>query len=575
MRRTATSLGRRNLPAHTLSLTHRALSGGEGGTEADEARQMLEMAARLSPGLAEPHLAAAWHTVETNPGNLPRILGQYQAGIRAGLGWPETVTSWGVDLALTALLATLAAAIIFTVGQILRHFGVVAHDLRRLLPWVFSRNQCAALLVAAAAALWLSFGTWVVPAVALLAVCSLPQRPQERLVLLLFAGLLALLPTLDRYLSSPATFAGSSSHRLHGAHYEGCDDSCREWLRSRAPETQLTRLTQTLVTLRQGDRSDWEEAAASFDPQAFDARLRPWAQLLEGTLLVALQRPKPALEVLESARDALPDSPAPVFNTGRAHQALGDTAAAEQAFAESLDIDLERSRRKSELSRFDPASRLMLPRLPVSVFLEAHRQDTPAAATIIKPMWRAYVWSDQPLSTSTPLGIILGVATLIGALFRRLGWTSGVCPRCGMAREPVDETRSGSGAECLPCVDAKTGGPGRSYSDRVRQDAVLERREMIRRWMPRLLVLVAPGAERVYKGWPIKGVALAWCVGLAACLMTIPTLVGRPINGLIWSDWLGLTALGTILAAGLLFIVLLTAWYGVAAWRPNSTDGRS
>ena len=57
--------------------------------------------------------------------------------------------------------------------------------------------------------------------------------------------------------------------------------------------------------------------------------------------------------------------------------------------------------------------------------------------------------------------------------------------------------------------------------------------------------------------------------------MTIPTLVGRPINGLIWSDWLGLTALGTILAAGLLFIVLLTAWYGVSAWRPNSTDARS
>ncbi len=574
LHRTATSLGHRNLPAHSLSLTHRALPK-QGGEARASAQQMFEMAAHLSPGLAEPHLAAAWHTIDTNPGNLPRILGQFQAGIRAGLGWPETVTSWTVDLAVFALLAALAAWCVFTLGQVLRHFGVVAHDLSRLLPAPFSRNQCAALLIVAAAALWLVFETWLIPAVALLGICSLPQRPIERGVTLVFAALLALLPTLDRYLAAPATFAGSPTHRIHAAHYEGCDAECRTWLSARGNDSEtsdvldpLVRYTRALVTLRQDSKTRWKAAAESIDPSEFDGRLRPWATLLKGTTLVALERPEEALPLLKSAREALPETAAPVFNAGRAHQSAGNSAAAEQAFADALDIDLERTRRKSELSRFDPASRLMLPRLPTSLFVDVHRDATPAEATVLRPAWRAYAWSDESLSSATPLGIALIAATLLGAVFGRLGWISRVCPRCGMAREPKDADRGGGDVECLPCVETTTGGPNRSYSDRVQQDAALERRDRVRRWLPRLLALATPGAGRVYMGWPIKGVAVAWFVGFSVCLMTIPTVVGRPIHGLFWSDWLGTTAVGTILGAVLLLIVVLTAWYGIAAWRP-------
>lgn len=530
------SVGRTNQLAHAMA----AAAMASGTTDYRVARKQFEAAESLAPQLPYPWLLHAAYVIGKHPERLPHWVKPWWAGVRAGLWWPDTSFLWALKLLSYLLLALGAGAIVFVLGQFIRNFGIVAYDFARLLPQGFSSNQAGLLLLALVVVPAMLLKSPIALLLVMLGLCTLVQRPNERLVSILVFGLLAALPTADDAISRLANQPRSIGQTLLHAQWVACEEGCREAIDALAqahPEDATVRYTALLAAYRDGNPTDLARVIEEVDAVSWPPEIVGHAQNLKGAALVAKAEPKAALEPLTQARDRLVASAAPSFNMMRAHQMLGDESATAQSLGEAGHRDLDAVAEWLELDRRDVNSFLMVEALPLRHLWRYtfENPDPDRRLETIAPLWRTLAGDVLTFDRLPLLG--LGGIALVLLGFPLRGRSSTPCPRCGQARDPSEERRTGAHVLCVPCYTTYVTGATLDYDARVHNEKVLGRRASFQRLLRRVAGLAVPGLGHHVAGHAGSGLAITAALVFSAALITNPLGLVRAPQELFGSNW--------------------------------------
>ncbi len=532
------SLGKTNQLVYAMAVASLAASI----EDYDVAKKMFEGAEALAPELPYPYLLQASYVLDHQPERLPHWVKPWWRGVRAGAFWPDTSYSWLLKLLGFLLLALGGASLVFIMGQFFRNFSIVAYDFGRLLPRGFSSNQAALVLVAVIAVPGLVTKSPLVSLLILVALCTLVQRANERWVSIIVFGLLAALPTVDDAMSRLATYPRSTAQRIVQAQWVECTAGCREefdQLATTHPDDTIIRYTALLAAYREGSAANLKRVVEEVDTVEWPTEVIGYAHNLKGAALVALAQPKPALEVLQLARDAIRHSAAPSFNMMRAHQMLDDTDAAAASLQEAGGRDIDVVATHLDLHRRDVNSFLIADAIPLKILwpYQLLHPDPETQIATIRPMWEAVARDAVPFEQTTPLGAAGIALVLIGfGLGRR---TSTPCPRCGQARDPSEHAKTGDHVLCVPCYSTYVMGATLDYDTRIYNEKVLGRRAWFQRVMRRFAGVVVPGLGHHLAGHAGTGFIIGFCIFFCAALILNPLGIVRAPHELVGVNWSG------------------------------------
>lgn len=542
------SLGLPNQPAHAMAVASLAMEIDD----YDVGRKVFDGAQELAPQLPYPFLMEASWVLGHHPELLPNWVKPWWTGVSNGVAWPDTSYAWLLKLLSFLLVALGAGALVFILGQFIRNFGIVAYDFARLLPSGFSSNQSALVLVALITVPGLLTQSPLVSLLIILVMCAAVQRTSERIVSVLVFALLASLPTFEALLSKVATYPESVAQKIVHAQWIGCDSACREsfdHLAAEHPEDDVLRFTALLAAYRDGSPANLRRVIEEVESTTWSPAVAGYASNLAGAAHVALANPKDALPLLQRARDQIRHSAAPPFNMMRAQQMLGDDSATTAALTEASQRDIDLVSAYLELDRRDVNSHLIAAALPLRLLsrYQLEHADPARSVDTIRPLYELVAgkgFAFEHTRTLGALGILLTL--LMGLLAQR---SSTPCPRCGQARDPSEESKTGNHAYCVPCYSTFIAGASLDYDARVHNERVLSRRDLFHRMMRRGSGFIVPGLGHQVAGHAVSGFAIT--CGLAFCVAIIvnPAGIVRAPHELFLTNW---TAQVTF------------AWFGVA-----------
>lgn len=575
------SLGRRNAPADATAVyTIAASEMAQGNLSEPQAAQLYRSAQALAPDLPYPTLAYSAHLMRHNLGRLPAIVALYIDGIWQGYHWLDTRISWSLKLATLGLLAFLGASILFLFAQLVRHFGIVVYDLSRLLPTGFSSNQTVILAVALIIVPGLLLRSSLLSVLIMLAVLSLVQNLNERLVTLLIFGMLLALPSIDERLSRQITWPTSEAQRLFHAQYLHCDADCESdlearWLDSGGSDPALT-YANAYLKYRRGTPQDLASVLAMLDEvEAWPESMRPWVDNLRGAAWVARAEPDRAIVHLEAARAAAPARAKSIraaasFNLMRAYQMDDARTSASSAYDDAIRTDLGALRAHLALERRDVNSFLIVQPLPTEVFWQRHLAQQRETVSLITPVWQALAGHKVGLEHTPLLGGVGILIVLLGLPLWARRLTSTPCPSCGMARDPEDAPQTGGHRYCLPCYQTFVSGASFEYSARVHNERVSGRRERFQEFLRRALSLLAPGTGHCQSGHGLFGFVVIYITLFGLALLWQPMGVWRAPQELLSQNWAGQQTIAWVLIAIGASIGLSAAFRGI---RPTQVSG--
>lgn len=556
------SLGWRNQPAYAMAVA--ALATGQDDPEV--ARAMFESAEQLAPELPYPYLLHASYVLRTDIAKFPEWLRTWMSGVSTGAGWLDTSFPWALKLFAYLLLALAGAFGVFVFGQLLRNFGVVAYDLARAMPRGFSSNQTAIVLVALVVVPGLMLRSPLASVLILAALVTFVQLKQERWISVLLFALIAALPYADRTMAALGSYQGSVTQRSFRAQWIHCGDGCREGLDALAAshaDDPYIRYAALYAAYRDGGKANMRRVVEEVDAVEWPGELSGYAHNLQGAAQVALGRPKKAFDVLETARDEQRESAAPSFNLMRARQMTDELEAASNALEEASSRDLDTVTEYLRFDRRDTNSFLIVEATPRRLLWMRHFETSFSAdekpISPIAPFWTTAAGENLRLDEhATPIGLAGILLTLLGfGLGRR---TSTPCPRCGMARDPVDAAkRSANHLYCYPCYKTFVMGAQMDYDARVHNEKVLGRRETMQRGMRRLGDLVLPGLGHHVAGHAVAGWFMSLAVAFAAAMIVRPHGIIRPTQELVASNWSGQITIAWIIGGFVVLVALQTA----------------
>ncbi len=573
----AVSVGYRNLPEYATavySMTASKVASGE--LSARDASKLYEMARNLSPDLPYAELAYSQHLVGNNLGRMPAIVSNYHRGLKKGTSWLDTRLSWELKFTAHALLAGLVALLFFLLAQLLRYFGIVAYDCARLLPKGFSSNQTVILIVALVVVPGLLLRSPLVSILILLAILSLVQRINERIVTVAIFGALAALPTLDQRMSDQVTWPASEPQSLMHAQYIHCDDPCAANLEDRwldADDDPLLTYTLALVQYRQGSEKQLANVIELLEGRdSWPASMAGSVENLWGATLVAQAKPDEAIEHLEKAKKLDLKSPAAPFNMMRAYQMNNDGKAASAALDEAISVNLEAVRTHLGLERRDVNSFLLVEPLPTELFWQRHRADPPEQVSVISPVWKALSGPQVPLEHAPWLGAIGALIALLSLPLYLSGRASSPCPKCGLARDPQDAPKTGNHRYCLPCYHTFVSGASLAYDARVHNERVLGRRERFQDVMRRLLSIILPGTGHSQAGHGLGGFILGFLTVFGGIILLEPMGLWRPPYEIFTDNWAAQKTVAWMLVSIGAFFALAALGRGIS---PTETTDRT
>ena len=514
-----------------------------GAPEYDIGRQMFVGAQKLAPDLPYPYLLETSYVIGEQPAKLPHWVKPWIKGMRVGAVWPDTMYPWLLKILLYLVIAAAAASAVFVLGQFVRNFGIVAYDFARLLPRGFSSNQASLLLVAALVVPALIMRSPIVAVFAALAMCTLVQRPAERVVSLLVFGLIAALPQIDQSLAQIASYPRSVTQRVVHAQWIGCSDGCLEDLEAlanEAPDDQILKYSVLLAEYRTGRRSSLERVIEEVGSTEWDPELKRLAFNLGGAAYVARAKPREAIDWLQEAAGGLRPSAAPHFNQMRAHQMLQDEDGAASSLQDAGRADIDRVAVYLDLDRRDVNSFLMVDAVPLRVLSQHHMRtvgEPQAHLSAVKPIWDILSTNTIAFEQTRLLGLGGIALVLFGFTLGRR--TSRPCPRCGQARDPSEERKTGNHVYCVPCYSTYMMGASLDYNARVYNEKVLGRRETFQKAMRRFSGIVLPGLGHHVAGYAISGYFLTLSVVLAAAFILNPLGFVRAPQELVAVNWSG------------------------------------
>jgi tetratricopeptide (TPR) repeat protein len=573
------SIGHRNLPEHATAVyttTGHKVASGE--LSVRDGTRLYETAAMLAPDLPYPEFALSAHLVRHNLGRMPAIVGSYKRGIEKGFNWLDTRLSWELKLTAHALIAVLVAALFFLLAQLLRYFGIVAYDSARLLPKGFSSNQTVIVLVALVVVPGILMRSPLLSVLLLLAVLSLVQSINERIVTLVIFGVLAALPFLDQRMSEQVVWPNSQTQRLDHAQNLHCDDACHDELDQRwrdGADGPVSTYILAANAYRRGGGASLERVTKLLDgADQWPAAIQPAAANLLGATLVAQGKPEEAIEHLQRSKSLDPDSAAPLFNLMRAHQMTEDAEAAANALDAAISVDLDRVRAHLELSRRDVNSFLLVEPLSADIMLEHHRSQQLDDVSLVSPVWKALAGPRLPLDWAPLLGAVGALLALLSLPLYLTRRTSSPCPKCGMARDPSDAPKTGDHRYCLPCYHTFVSGASLEYRARVHNERVLGRRERFQDVMRRLLSVVMPGTGHSQAGHGLGGFVLSLLVVFGAMILVRPFGPWRPPFELFTDNWAAQQSLAWVLISIGAFFALAAVGRGISSSEVRSPTNK-
>lgn len=552
------SLGHRNNPAYATAVYAIAQSkAAQAEIDAKQASKLFERAQNLAPDLPYPTLAHSAHLLHHDLGRFPAIVGLYIRGVGQGFHWLDTRIGWGLKLSTLGLLAFLGAFLLFLLAQLLRHFGIIAYDFSRLLPAGFSSNQTVILLVAAIIVPGLIFRSPLLSALVMLAILSLSQNINERVVTVLIFGTLAALPFVDQRMTQQLDWPESDAQRLFHAQYQHCATRCasaleQQWLDSGGDP--LLTYSVALSRYRTGSEAQRPEVVRLLDGVTqWPGELRASVYNLKGAALVAEARPDDAVKWLELASaDPLANSAtraAAAFNLMRAHQMNTQRSAAAAALDQAIKADLGAIRQHLSLQRRDVNSFLLVEPLAPEVFWQRHQAQARTHVSLIKPVWRALAGPEIALDDAPMLGVIGILLALLGLPLMLTGRMSTPCPKCAMARDPHDAPRTGNHRYCVPCYHTFVSGASLEYSARVHNEKVLGRRERFQDILRRALSLLAPGSGHMQAGHGLLGFLVLFLTLFGLAILWLPMGVWRVPAELTSDNWAAQRTVAWLLVA--------------------------
>ncbi len=561
------SVGYRNLPEYATavySMTEGKVASGK--LSVHDASSVYERAIKLAPDLPYPDLAYSAHLARHNTGRLPAIVGSYVRGLRKGFNWLDSRVSWELKLTVVALISFLVAVLFFLLAQLVRYFGIIAYDAARLLPRGFSSNQTVILVVALIVVPGLLLRSPLVSMLILLALISLVQRVNERVVTVAIFGVLMCLPWLDANMAKEVTWPASDAQTLMHDQYLYCGKDCtaalqKRW-RAHEGDDRLLTYSVALALYRLGGAKRLGNVVKMLgDPAKWPASMRPHVENLLGATLVAQAKPKEAIKHLEVAEKLAPADAAAPMNMMRAYQMNNDADAADAALKQAISVDLDAVRTHLDLERRDVNSFLLVEPLPGRLFWQRHLAHKPKEdLSVISPVWAALSGPRVPMERAPMLG---GIGILLALLSLPLylgGRASSPCPKCGMARDPADEPETGNHRYCLPCYHTFVSGASLDYNARVHNERVLGRRERFQDVMRRALSLVMPGTGHAQAGHGLGGFVVTFLTVFGLVVLLRPMGIWRPPFELFTDNW----AAQKYIAVGLIGIGLIVGLAAVA-----------
>ena len=575
------SLGHRNSPAYATAVhTIAASEMASGNLSEPQAALLYRSAQALAPDLPYPTLAYGAHLMRHNMGRLPAIVSLYFDGISQGYHWLDTRVPWSLKLATLGLLAFLGASILFLFAQLVRNFGIVVYDLSRLLPAGFSSNQTVILAVALIIVPGLLLRSSLLSVLIMLAVLSLVQNLNERVVTLLIFGMLLALPTIDQHFSRQITWPSSEAQRIFHAQYLHCDADCESdlearWLDSTGQDPALT-YANAYLKYRHGTPQDLENLLAMLDEvEAWPEAMSASVENLRGAAWVALAQPDRAIVHLEAARAATQTRAKSIhaaasFNLMRAYQMDDARSSASSAYDDAIRTDLSALRAHLALERRDVNSFLIVKPLPTEIFWQRHLTRQQETVSLITPVWQSLAGHKVGLERTPLLGGIGILIVLLGLPLWARRLTSTPCPSCGMARDPEDAPQTGGHRYCLPCYQTFVSGASFEYSARVHNERVSGRRERFQEFLRRALSLLMPGTGHCQSGHGLYGFLVIFTTLFGLALLWQPMGVWRAPHEILSQNWAGQQTIAWILVAIGASIGLSAAFRGI---RPTQVSG--
>ena len=568
LRDDAISVGQRNLPATTFAAIRLVQDRHEQGKlPLDEAATSLKAMHDLSPALPHPKLARARLQAKT-PAKIGQVVTDARDGWKLAFQWPDTRVPYLFNIALTLLLATVGASLVFLLAQLFRYFSVVSYDFVRLLPTGFSSNQGVILLLGAIIVPGLLLQSPLLSALILLMALSVAQQIRERVVTAIIFGLLIGLPQIENTLSDALTWSTGSSRELLQAQYTVCDDRCFDTLEARYRESRENKdvildYTYWMHIYRSGNPSKviGENGLSEEEIGSWPKSLQGYGYNLLGAATVAMAEPEGAIPILEKASTLVgKKTPAPNLNLLRAHQMLDDQDSAQAAIDKANLIDLDQTMLHLNLKRMDINSWLSVPALPSTYFWKRHRQANTQQVDLISRFWPYLAGKNVPLGWATYIGGVGLLLLLLTIPLPLRGVTSTPCPSCGLARDPEDGKKNGDHHFCMSCYRTYVAGASMDFEARVTSEDTLSQRRRLQELIRRTMSALLPGGGHATSGYGFAGFFTSICFFVGALLLWIPGGIWRAPEDLIFLDWMGFSIIGGVF----LVITVCIGLYGAA-----------
>ncbi len=577
----AARLGLPSRPYEARVLIEESAAALEKGDEAT-ARKRLEQARRLAPQMPMVEFAQLSLVLKTTPQDVFALGRHLSDGYAKSWSFLPSRFGWAVKLVSVLWVSLCLFGLALALALVVRHVGLLADDLKRVLPEGVARLQVLLLLALLLGAPLLLTGSLLVSAVAAAALLGVYMSWPERAAVAATLGALALLPQAFALSGAGMSFPGSEASELAAWGSLGCEGECVEALESRIKEggdvdpriAHARQFLRVSEALRRGPASGHAGARATLkammDDKTLPREMRPAvlnnlgvSEALTGDLVASR-------ESFEVVAQMNPEDWRSWINLARVAEMSGDNARVEALVQQAIKLGQDEAAQRATVEDRTIGVWFHFEELPMEPLFEAHLASVKPDDGLAAAHW-ARLGGDLPLDSMPLLAggalSVLFITSLIG----RVAGAARHCPRCGGSMgEGRSDLTARDGETCTGCTRCFEGRGSISYTERVSHEGKTERFGRVSLWSWRVGNVVLPGLGAVLCGsaWGLMPLLLV-SLGVGGLWM------GQEILGDAWRS-LTLWADGSVLISGALLalaavVALALLWLGPPIYKPRAT----
>ncbi len=541
------------------------------------ANTLIAQARRLAPALPVVEFSQVALTLETQPWNIVRLVGQLMVAYGKSWSFLPARFVWMTNglVAVWLALMLLGAALVVISS---RHMGLLAMEIKHFLPDGVTRVQVMLLLLLLILAPALLTRSLMVSAVVLVVLLGVYMTLAERIMVTVVLGLMALMPQIMNFGAAGLQYPGTELSKVATWTTTGCLSDCRQAIKefkSKEGAKADPRLKHTMellelgARLRRGPHQEWPDVLKGLEKLAAEPTLPIDHKMATSNYLGIAQALTGKFKEADLSFSRAARSDAGNFgfyhNLFRVMELSGDGTKAERALKKAIELGSDEAARRSQSPDRVVSSWFYMAPLSAAPLFDLHMERALSGADDEDSPAQAY-WSriggDLPLE-SMPLMAGGALAALWAlSLLGRVAGASEHCPRCGGQMNPNHDGLTGQEGDTCRACHHYFGGGQMSYNERVQHEATLNWHETWRKvafWAGNLLL---PGAGSALCGTAVGLIGVVLVGSAAALLLT----GGEPLPEAwkvleLWTDGREVVGGLMLIVAFLLSMALL--WLGM------------